>query len=66
MNTPTLQGSTSASSRTAPDTKSETGGKEARPTFRRTDSPRNLQRPKIPLEPRSCPKTRPIADHKME
>ena len=66
MNTPTLQGSTSASSRTALDTKGETGGKEARPPFRRTVSPRNLQRPKMPLEPRSCPKTCPMADHKTE
>ena len=30
MNTPTLQGSTSALSRTAPDTKGETGKKPAR------------------------------------
>jgi len=42
MNTPTLQGSTLALSRTAPDTKGETGGKEARPPFRRIVSPRNV------------------------
>src|SRR5208337_1699464 len=65
-NTSTLQGSTSALSRTAPDTKGKTGGKEACPPFRTTVSPRNLQRPKIPLEPRSCPKTCPTADHKTE
>ena len=41
MNTSTLQGFTSALSRTAPDTKGKTGGKEARPPFRTTDSPRN-------------------------
>ena len=44
MNTPTLQGFTSALSRIAFDTKDETR-EEARPPFRRMDSPRNVSPP---------------------
>ena len=48
MNTPTLQGSTSALSRTAPDTKDETGGKERLPDFAEQTVPEIFSVPRCP------------------